>query len=324
MIRSEKKKIIQGIILFVIYIVIFIFLIKYVSGNAEIIDRIMHASRKNIMLGILCSCACMILTGLMDVTCAHVYEVNIGCAESVGLTYIASAVNLILPLQIGSMVKAVYLKKKLSLTYSRYISIISGTAVINMMITFIQIIFCMIIVSSRILVNEVYTYFFIAVLVLMVICISIAVKKQEFIMRILPFKRISVPIMEGFYELITDRKTVVLVSINLLVSSILGGMRFFLIFRMLGFSGDMLDCLLYFGFYNISSIIPILPGNIGLSEAIVGIMNSIMGADFDIGVTTVLINRVYYYIVAIIGAVISALPLWVRYNKCEERKQEVT
>lgn len=318
--RSEKKKIIQGIILFVIYVVIFIYLIKYVSGNTEIIERIMHASCRDIMAGLLCSCVCVVLTGLMDVTCVRLYGVNVRRVESVGLTYIASAINLILPLQMGSMVKAVYLKRRLSLTYSRYISIISGTAVINIMISFVQIILCLIIVSSRISVDGVYTYFFTAVLAIIMFCIFIAVKKREFIMRILPFKRISVPIMEEFYELITDRKTVVLVSANLLASAILGGMRFFFIFRVLGLDGGVLDGLLYYGLYNASSIIPILPGNIGLSEAIVGIMNSLIGADFDIGVTTVLINRVYYYIVAITGAVISAMPIWLRYNKCEERK----
>ena len=312
-----KKKIIQGIILFVIYIVIFAFLIKYVSGNTEIIDRIMHASPTYVMVGLLCSCVCMVLTGLMDVTCARLYSVNIGRVESVGLTYIASAINLILPLQMGSVVKAVYLKKRLSLTYSRYISIVSGTAVINIMLTFVQIILCMIIVSLRISVDGTYTFFFIAVFALMMVCIFIGVKKQEFIMRILPFKRISTPIMEGFYELITDRKTVMLISVNLLASSVFGGIRFFFIFRMLGFDGGALDGLLYYGLYNASSIIPILPGNIGISEAIVGIMNSLMRSDFDIGVTTVLINRVYYYIVAIIGAAVSAFPIWVRYNKGE-------
>lgn len=317
MIRSDKKKIIQGIILFGIYIIIFAFLIKYVSGNTEIIDRIMSASLMDVMMGVLCSCVSMVLTGLMDVTCAHLYGVNIGRAESVGLTYIASAINLILPLQMGSMVKAVYLKRRLSLTYSRYISIISGTMVINIMITFVQVILCMIIVSSRISVDGRYTYFFMAVFILMMICIVIAVKKQEFIMRILPFKRISAPIMTGFYELITDKETVMLVSGNLLMSSILGGIRFFFIFRMLDFGGGVLHGVLYYGFYNASSVIPILPGNIGLSETIVGIMNSLMGSDFDIGVTTVLINRVYYYIVAIIGATISAFPLWARYSKGE-------
>lgn len=315
--RIDQKKITKGIILFVVYVVIFAFLIKYVSGNTEIIDRVMHASHTDVMVGLMCSCVCIMLSGLMDVTCAHLYGVNIGHAESVGLTFVASAINLILPLQMGSMVKAVYLKKKLSLTYARYISIISGTAVINIMITFVQIVLCMIIVSSKISVDKVYTYFFISVFALMMICIFIAVKKQEFIMRFLPFKRISTPIMEGFYELITDRKTVMLVSANLLASSIFGGIRFFLIFRMLGFGGSALDGLLYYGLYNASSIIPLLPGNIGFSEAIVGIMNSLMGSAFDIGVTAVLINRMYYYIIAIIGAAISAFPLWVRYNKGE-------
>lgn len=313
----DKKKVIKGIFLFVIYILIFAFLIRYVSSNTDTIERIMDASYFEVAIGLMCSFTCIVLTGLMDVTCAHVYDVNIGYGESVGLTYVASLINLILPLQMGSMVKAVYLKKKFRLTYARFVSIISGTAVINLMITFVQIILCMIVVSFRMNASVIYIGLFSLIFIAMIICFAIAVKKQDFIIRILPFKSISTPIMKGFFDLLSNKKAVILVTVNLLISAMLGGIRFFYIFKMLGFDGEMLDGMLYYGLYNASTIVPILPGNIGISEFFVGVMNEILGSAFGIGVTTVLINRVYYYIAAITGSLIAVFPLWIRYSKSE-------
>ncbi len=310
-----KRKVIRGIILFAVYIGIFTFLIQYVSNNTNTIDRIKNASISDVIVGLLCTAFSMILTGIMDVSCARVYNIKIKYGESIGLTYIASLINLVLPLQIGSIVKALYLKKKLRLTYSRYVSIISGTAVINVMITLVQIISCLIFVASRITNSRIHIIMLCSVLAVLLLCFFIATRKQEFIIKVLPFKRVSTPIMRGFFELISNKRAVCLVAINLMVSALIGGIRFYFIFRMLGFSGGMLDGILYYGVYNASSIIPILPGNIGISEALVGIMNSILGSNFDIGVTTVLVNRVYYYIIAIAGSLIAALPLWIRYNK---------
>ena len=313
----NKGKIAKGLVLFAIYIALFIFLIRYVSDNTDTIDRIMNASYSDVLIGILCSALSIALTGLMDVSCARAYDVRIGYGESIGLVYIASMINLILPLQMGSVVKAVYFKKKLGLTYSRYVSIISGTAVINIMITLVQIILCLMIVSHRMAGNSTYILIFGIVLIAMIISVFIAIRKQDSIIRILPFKRISTPIMKGFFELIGNKRAVCLVTVNLMATALIGGIRFFFIFRMLGFAGKILDGILYYGLYNASAIVPILPGNIGISEAFVGIMNVILGSEFDIGVTTVLINRVYYYITSISGSLIAALPLWLRFNKSE-------
>jgi len=317
-----KKKVIKGVILFTVYNIIFIFLIRYVVNNAEIMQRIASAPLHYVFLGMCSSAVCMILTGLMDVCCAWVYGVKIRYGESIGLTYIASSINLILPLQMGSIVKAVYFKKKITLSYSKYISIVSGTVVINLMVTFVQLIVCLIISALKWEVSSFYIFVLTVIFAAAIICFALALFFQDSIMKILPFKKISVPIMQGFFELMNDRKAMFLVTINLIVSALLGGLRFSFIFKMLGFDSDVLNSMLYYGFYAASTIVPILPGNIGISETLVGIMNTILGSDFDIGVTVVLVNRVYYYMVAIAGALMAAFPIWQLYNKAQKTNRE--
>ena len=310
-----KGKIIKGTILFLIYVFVLAFLIWYISDNKEIISRIMEASTIDVLGVALCTLLCTALAGIMDITCARVYGVKIGYFESFSLTCMASAVNMILPLQLGGVSKAIYLKRKLALAYSKYVSIISGTTIIGIFVSIFQVIVCMVAVTYRTEEGAIYALVCTIIFSATLGVLLLSIHKQEFIIRIVPFKNISVPIIEGFFSLIGNKRVVCLISLNLIASSFLGGIRFLLIFRMIGFYGGIMDSLLYFGLYNASTIVPIIPGNVGISEFIVGAMNSLLGSDFDIGVATVLINRVFYYIVSMIGAIVSAPILILKLKK---------
>ncbi|WP_295425512.1 lysylphosphatidylglycerol synthase transmembrane domain-containing protein [uncultured Subdoligranulum sp.] len=307
-----KSKIIKGCILFVVYVAIFIFLLKYISSNQEVMSRITSASPLYVGLGMTCTCLSMILTGLMDVTCAKAYNIRIRCWESVVLTYLSATLNLIFPLQMGSIVKAVYFKKKINLGYTKYVSILSGTTVINLMVTFVILIGCLILSSLRWNLESYLIFLLILIFVIALLSFALVIKFQDVVLRFLPFKKISVPIMQGFFMLLSNRRAMILTALNLLFSSLLGGIRFALIFKMLGFSGGLLNGLLYYGVYTASTIMPILPGNIGISEMLVGLLNTILGSDFDIGVTVVLVNRIYYYIISILGSILAIYPLMKR------------
>ena len=310
-----KKKVIQGILIFGVYVAVFVFLIQYITGNADIMRRIAASPLPYVFAGMSCTAICIMLSGLLDVSCARVYGVKVRYWESIGLTYIASAINLVLPLQMGSVIKAMYLKKKMTLPYTKYISIVSGTIVINLMVTFVQLILCLILSSIRLGVSVFYTAILTGIFAAGILCFVLALFFQNGILKILPFKKLSVPILQGFFELMGNRRAMLLVTLNLIVSALLGGLRFSFIFRMLEFGGGILEGMLYYGCYTASSIIPILPGNVGISETIVGIMNTILGSDFDIGVTVVLVSRIYNYLITIVGAILFALPIWIRYNQ---------
>lgn len=122
-------------------------------------------------------------------------------------------------------------------------------------------------------------------------------------------------IIESFYILFEKPKTVFFVFVNLLLHVILGSIRFSCIFMILGLKDPWICGGLYYGLYIASTIVPVLPGNIGISEILVGIANSLLGSAFDAGITAVLIERIYYYFVSFAGAMIAACLLWIRWEK---------
>ena len=138
---------------------------------------------------------------------------------------------------------------------------------------------------------------------------------QDRVLKIVPLKKYTVPVMTGFFEIFNTKRAILLCSAEYLLSMVLGGIRFVTIFMILGVPAGFVNGMLYYGLYRASSFVTIIPGNIGIGEAIVGVMNMILGADFDAGVTTVLINRIYYYIVALLGAGVFAIPAWHMFNR---------
>ncbi len=315
--NQKKRQMIKGIIIFAIYIAVVVILIRYVLDNKDIVHNIQNAPPQHIVIGLLTTAFSIMLSGYLDITCAKVYGEKISVKDATIFTFVATALNLVLPLQMGSIVKAVYYKRKLKLAYSRYISIASGT----MLLGFIMSYFVLIISLAVLIINwhiEVKYFWLVALMFACGIAILILIiRKKKWILSIIPFKRYTIPIMQGFFEILTNKRAIVLCSINLFISILLGGIRFIGIFQILNIPSSYVGGLMYYGIYKASSVIPLLPGNIGVSELLVGGMNSILGEGFNKGVTLILINRVYYYVVVLAGAVLCAIPAWRAYKRTE-------
>lgn len=315
--QLNKQKLIKSVLMFVLYAGIIAWLVAYISKNTEIVDHIIHANPRYVFA---CAVICfimLVLSALLDVTCSEVYGIKINPYESTALTFIASAINQTLPLQAGSVVKAYYFKKMLSLSYSRYFSIVAGTIVVNLIVTFVQLIVCLAFLAVEWGLNFSYVAVLMLILCCGLLCLWAMVKYRDGVLKIMPFKKFSLPIMESFFALMKDGKAMFYVTLNLAATALLGGLRFYFIFKILGLNAGIASAMLYCGIYTATTVIPILPGNIGFSEAVIGIMNKSLGFDFSVGVAAVMVTRVYFYIVAVIGALLAIYPVWRKFNSRE-------
>ncbi|MBR2674866.1 MAG: flippase-like domain-containing protein [Mogibacterium sp.] len=318
----SANKILRGIIVFTVYVIVVVVLIRYISENTEMTERILNAPRVYMIIGIVTMAASLFLSALLDVTCADTYGIKLQVKDAAVFSIVATAINLVIPFQMGSMLKAVYYKKKMELSYSRYISIMSGTVVIKLAVTFLFLTLSLLISTFKW--NTGMKIVGIAFLLFLgsVAGVLMLVFLQEKILIILPFKKYTYPIMRGFFDILSDKKTMALCSLNNFAYMILGGIRLSSIFACLGLPAGIVNGMLYWSLCNVSSAVPILPGNIGISEAFVGLTNMLFNEDFNAGVSVVLVNRIYYYLVAIAGALILAVPAWIMYDRASRDKTE--
>ena len=72
----------------------------------------------------------------------------------------------------------------------------------------------------------------------------------------------------------------------------------------------------------LSTVLSIVPGNIGLKEAVLGVAASQMGALFQSGVAASLMQRVAVMIVYLVMGLAFAWPVWRRYTR--GKKEELS
>lgn len=312
--QLSQRKNIKGIILFVVYLVVAYGLIIYLKNNIDLIEKVVNAPKWIVLTCFITSIIGIFLNGYLDITCAKVYGIHLALKDVMVFTFIATACNLILPLQMGSVIKAVYYKKKMHLNYLKYISIVSGTTVVRVIFYFVALLFSLGLLIFEWNLDKKYIISVLIIFGFGMFLLYLILRYQTIVLNHLPIKEYSRPIMQGFFELMNDRRTVLECLLNYLLLMILSVIRFRSIFECLGINVGMIDVLLYSSLYYAANIMPILPGNIGVSEAVMGITNMILSSDFDTGMNVVLISRIYYYIVVAIGALCMTIPAWRMYK----------
>ena len=86
-------------------------------------------------------------------------------------------------------------------------------------------------------------------------------------------------------------------------------------FGLVGIGNTLIDMV-------ISTVLSIVPGNIGLKEAVLGVAASQMGALFQSGVAASLMQRAAVMIVYLVMGLAFAWPVWRRYTR--GKKEELS
>lgn len=308
-IKNNFKRLSKGLVLFAIYIFVIYELIIYILGNEDIIASLSEAAPVYALICLGIAILENVIVARMDVVCVKVFEKRLSFMESFGLSFAVSSMNSFLPMQMGTVFKAYYFRKRISLEYNKYLSIFSGTSIIQLVITFFQLIICLLIMSFSCSVSWFSTLTTGLLFVLLVVCVIVLLKCESFVEKIVPFKKYTLDLVTNFYRLLKEREAIVRCFILRLISAIFGGIKFYCIFRMLGMHNGFGESMLCYGVYSASTIITVLPGNIGISEGILGAVNGIWGDTFEAGVSSVFLNRLFGYLVAIVGTVIFLFPI---------------
>lgn len=308
---SKKIRKIAGII---IGLVVLGLLVRFVIEKKEIFIKLRTMDLGDVFFCLVITICAILCTSLIDKCLAETLDVKIGYADCIGTTFVAAAVNMVVPMSMGSVIRAQYLKRRCNLTYSKFISVTAGAAVLQIIIALLEALFSLLMASIFMKTNKSVVIIVAVLFIGMLSGIYVASRYQKWFLKWLPFKTFTEPIFNSFFELIAAKKVTLICTVLYTMSTILMALRFYVTFKILGSQISILNAVLYQSVYTVSGLVYILPGNIGIGEMFIGIANSFLGSDFDVGVAVTLINRVIYYIACIGGGILFALPLYKRYS----------
>lgn len=307
---TQKLKKIFGILMGVLVIIL---LIRFVINNKDLFEGLYTIGLSDIIICFVITIGAMVCSSVMDRYLAEILQVKIGYVDCVGSTFIAAAINMVIPLGMGSVVRAQYLKQKCKLPYSKFVSVTAGVAVLQLIIILSEAMISLFISAISLGSDRKLILLCGSLFLGLIGGIYIAVRYQEWFMKRLPFKTYTIPIFKSFFKLFSSKKVMAQCTFLYVINNMLSAVRFYFVFTVLGSHISILNAILYQSIYNMSGLVYILPGNIGIGETLVGITNSFLGANFEAGVAATLVNRVIYYLVSIVGGVLFAIPMYRRY-----------
>ena len=129
-------------------------------------------------------------------------------------------------------------------------------------------------------------------------------------------------VITGFNALLRSRKMLRQLLLCLIVNNVFQILLYMECFRAVGTPVPFHQVLLYNSLSWLSTVLSIVPGNIGLKEAVLGVATSQMGALFQSGVAASLMQRVAVMIVYLVMGLAFAWPVWRRYTR--GKKEELS
>ena len=205
-----------------------------------------------------------LINALIDIKLLQNFDVSLSFSESLNLTVLNTFGNLIAPLKVGSGIKIAYLKSKHKLSIYKYL-------IINTQYSFLYLALSGFLLFSVIFIYEeeyenqagILLFIFSTLIILFFIFVrkfNFENKKDKYNKYFFDF--IS---MFNFTTIRLNIKNIILFS---LLHLFFGFMNIFLIFLFFKFDNKFLESLYFNLITNLSSIVTLTPGNIGLLEIV--------------------------------------------------------
>ena len=251
------------------------------------------------------------------------FRVPLSLIDWMGVVMVSNAMAYVLPLRADLVFSAAYYKKVKGLSYTKSVSIAAGNIVFGVTFSLLEILVallcCGLIDGNWPLPLWIILICGLAcVAAFMVVALLLGDRRPAFVRKY----RIVQEAVDGFVKLLRDRRMLLQLLGCLVVNHCCQLLLYMVCFHAIGMEVTVYQALLYNSMSWLSSILTIVPGNIGIKEAAMGFATGLMGAMFQSGVMVSLLQRVTVMIVYIIAGAAFAWPVFHKMKQADDVPEE--
>jgi len=239
--------------------------------------------------------------------------VQMGLLESFGLSVVASTCNTFLPAQAGGIIRAVYLKRQHSILYSQFPAIFLGNIVFSFFLNSIIIL----ITGTVVTLSGGQGILFLglgAALIGLSTLLFIVRIPEWMLSRLGHIGRMLRMFSDSWKTIRSNRRCLLHVCLYQLLAIVVRGVGLTVAYRSLGLSMASLVGISIVTLANLLSIVNITPGNLGITEGVVGLLSRLSGMTFVQGAAAFVLWRVAKWLVRFLIAPIAWYFLFYRKN----------
>jgi uncharacterized membrane protein YbhN (UPF0104 family) len=283
----------------------------FISTHLESIKAIKVTSWSSLGYMAIFELGMLTMNGVFSKVMLREFKVDLDFYEWFGLSVINTAGNLLLPFRGGIVLNGIFLKKRFDFPLSDYMVTVMGTYVVTF--------FCSALIGIT---GMGYLYVFQGVdswLISSCLAgIAIILGAVMYFDTTALISGLKIPALNKYLKVLSawDRIrgkngvilfVVILVAINLSLAAC----ATFYGFQTIGQSIGLVECLMLAIVAGFSSMLSILPANLGIREVMTGVTSTLLGVNAVGSVTVSLIERLLVFILAVTGSLI-CLPILLK------------
>lgn len=303
-----------------LFLVMLVLLVMYVLQNRADMQKLLELSAPTVLLMLAFALGGYVVNCLYHLVILNTYGLKLTLTDWMGVVSVSNAIAYVLPMRADLVFSAAYYKRVKGLAYTKSVSMAAGNAVFGVVFSLLQILaalLCMGLLDGQWppTLWALWALGTVAIGAFIVFSLVFQDKKPGLLQK---YKLLR-DVVEGFNALLRNRGLLWRLLWCLIGNNLLQLALYMVCFQAIGLPVTLYQALFYNSVSWLSSIVAIVPGNIGIKESVMGAATLLMGTLFQNGVAVSLLQRVAVMIVYLLMGLAFALPVYRNFTKGKEQ-----
>jgi uncharacterized protein (TIRG00374 family) len=227
--------------------------------------------------------------GIVNNELQKAFSIRMSMSESFALSIVTGFYNMITPFRGGMAVRALYLKRKYNFTYVNFMASLSAVYVLTFLVaSFLGIISTLCIYFEKGIFSWIVFVVFDAVFLLMLgmVCLSPKINNKDN-----KWLNKLVDVINGWHLIRNNKRLIIVTCLITAFQVFLGALMFLLQFRVFGIKVSFASAVFLSAISNLSILIGITPGNLGVQEAVTVFSAATIGISATQSLSAALLGR---------------------------------
>lgn len=300
----------------VLFVALALALALYVWHNRQDMQRLLALTWQQVALLLLLALGGCMVNCLYHLVILRTYPISLSLVDWMGVVSVANAMAYVLPLRADLVFSAAYYKRVKGLAYTKSISMAAGNIVFGVAFSLVQIGVALLCTGMLEGIWPVALWTLLALgLVATLGFVWFALRFSGKNPRVMQRHRLLRDVVEGFVALLTNRPMLWRLLGCLVGSHLFQLLLYMVCFQAIGLPVTLYQALFYSSISWLSSIVAIVPGNLGIKESVMGASMLLMGSVFQNGVAVSLLQRVAVMVMYLLLGVVFAYPVYARFSR---------
>jgi len=292
----KAKNLISGIVL----VLIISYLTYYIKNNLHNFKQLTLTNPLYLIPLVIIFFLFVYSNGIILKTLMRPFQIKLKNNEAFGLAIVTNFYNLLTPFRGGAAARAIYLKKKHDFPYVHFLATLSAIYILIFLVSSLTGIFSMLTLQEKsipiLIALSIFTIFLLSIIIFSP---KIKENKNKWLNRF-------IKVINGWHLIKNNKKIITITILISLIQVFLIALNNLIAYQIFGIEITLAKALFIAAIANLSIIIAITPGNLGIGDAINIFTANIIGIPLTEAIAaTILLRAVNLAIIFILGPIYS-------------------